>query len=125
MCASASYYKARTSQYQVGAAPGRPGKRRRPAVRFFTQPERPDPRPVLPGNPRKRYCRLEIEQGVPLEGVCLYPILDRFDWDDGTHWHNTGLWDLHKNGDGHYRRVLNEEYARALHTAGDLRVRLY
>jgi beta-glucosidase/6-phospho-beta-glucosidase/beta-galactosidase len=68
-----------------------------------------------------RECRLAIAQGVPLEGVCLYPILDRFDWDDCTHWHNSGLWDLHKNGDGHYHRVLNAEYARALYANCDLR----
>lgn len=68
-----------------------------------------------------RECRIAIERGVPLEGVCLYPILDRFDWDDHTHWHNSGLWDMQKDADGHYRRVLHEEYARALLAAGDLR----
>jgi hypothetical protein len=68
-----------------------------------------------------RESRLAIEAGVPLEAVCLYPILDRFDWDDFTHWHNSGLWDMQRNGSGHYRRVLNEEYARALRAAGDLR----
>ncbi|HEY1337772.1 MAG TPA: hypothetical protein VGF59_09695 [Bryobacteraceae bacterium] len=61
-----------------------------------------------------RESRLAIESGVPLEGVCLYPILDRFDWEDPAHWHNSGLWDMIPNGSGPYRRVLNEEYARAL-----------
>jgi hypothetical protein len=64
-----------------------------------------------------RECRAAIDQGVRLEGVCLYPILDRFDWDDATHWHNSGLWDMQRNGSGHYRRVLNREYARALRDA--------
>jgi hypothetical protein len=68
-----------------------------------------------------RECRIALERGVPLEGVCLYPILDRFDWDDHTHWHNSGLWDMHKDEGGHYRRVLNEEYADALRDASDLR----
>ncbi len=68
-----------------------------------------------------RECRIAIERGVPLQGVCLYPILDRFDWDDHTHWHNSGLWDMRRNGTGHYHRELNEEYAAALRTAGDLR----
>jgi beta-glucosidase/6-phospho-beta-glucosidase/beta-galactosidase len=68
-----------------------------------------------------RECRIAIERGVPLHAVCLYPILDRFDWEDHTHWHNSGLWDMHRDGAGHYRRVLNEEYARALRSAGDLR----
>jgi hypothetical protein len=68
-----------------------------------------------------RECRIALERGVPLEGVCLYPILDRFDWEDPTHWHNSGLWDMHRNGNGHYTRVLNEEYARSVRAAGDLR----
>jgi hypothetical protein len=55
--------------------------------------------------------------GVPLEGVCLYPILDRFDWEDPTHWHNSGLWDMRRNGAGAYVRELNEEYAAALREA--------
>ncbi len=54
------------------------------------------------------------EMGVPLEGICLYPILDRFDWNDPTHWHNSGLWDFKRGRNGHYRRVLNEEYAAAV-----------
>jgi beta-glucosidase/6-phospho-beta-glucosidase/beta-galactosidase len=60
----------------------------------------------------------EVQQalalGVGLEGVCLYPILDRFDWDDDTHWHNCGMWDLVLNGHQRYRRVLHQEYAQAL-----------
>ncbi len=58
-----------------------------------------------------------LRVGVPLEGVCLYPILDRFDWEDPTHWHNSGLWDMHNDGTGAYRRVLNPAYAEALHRA--------
>ena len=61
--------------------------------------------------------RIAIENGVPLEGVCLYPILDRFDWEDPTHWHNSGLWDMPRDEKGHYRRVLNAEYAAALREA--------
>ena len=54
---------------------------------------------------------LARQQGVPLEGVCLYPILDRFDWQDANHWHNSGLWDLPKDASGNYQRVINPEYA--------------
>jgi hypothetical protein len=57
---------------------------------------------------------LTLAAGVPLEGVCLYPILDRPDWDDLNHWHNSGLWDLQPDEDGALRRVLNREYAAAL-----------
>ena len=47
----------------------------------------------------------------------MYPILDRYDWSDFTHWHNSGLWDMQPNGHGHYRRVLNQQYADALRRA--------
>ncbi len=36
------------------------------------------------------------DAGMPLEGVCLFPIIDRMDWNDENHWHNSGLWDLVK-----------------------------
>lgn len=55
---------------------------------------------------------LAVAAGLPLEGICLYPILDRFEWNDPTHWHNSGLWDFAVEPDGTYHRVLNEEYAR-------------
>lgn len=35
------------------------------------------------------------DTGVPVEGICLYPIVDRPDWTDASHWHNSGLWDAH------------------------------
>jgi beta-glucosidase/6-phospho-beta-glucosidase/beta-galactosidase len=60
---------------------------------------------------------LAIDAGVPLEGVCLYPILDRFEWDDPTHWHNSGLWDLVRDEQDNLLRRLNEEYADALYAA--------
>jgi hypothetical protein len=49
--------------------------------------------------------------GIPLEGVCLFPILDRSDWNDPTHWHNSGLWDLARLPNGTLKRVLSGEYA--------------
>src|SRR4051794_34516109 len=55
-----------------------------------------------------------IANGVPIEGICLYPILDRHDWHNESHWHNSGLWDLARNGNGEYERVLHQEYAAAL-----------
>jgi beta-glucosidase/6-phospho-beta-glucosidase/beta-galactosidase len=57
---------------------------------------------------------LAIEAGVPLEGVCLYPIIDRFEWEDPSHWHNSGLWDFAIDADGTMHRVLNEPYAAEL-----------
>ena len=40
------------------------------------------------------------DAGIPLEGVCLFPIIDRMDWNDENHWHNSGLWDLVEQPDG-------------------------
>ena len=57
---------------------------------------------------------LAIEAGVPVEGVCLYPIIDRFEWDDPGHWHNSGLWDFDRSPEGNFVRVLNGEYAAEL-----------
>jgi beta-glucosidase/6-phospho-beta-glucosidase/beta-galactosidase len=54
---------------------------------------------------------LAMHAGVPLEGICLYPIMDRFEWTDGNHWHNSGLWDYAIAPDGTMRRVLNRPYA--------------
>ncbi|MFP5407120.1 MAG: amine oxidase, partial [Gammaproteobacteria bacterium] len=55
--------------------------------------------------------------GVPVEGLCLYPIVDRHDWNDSSHWHNSGLWDVAHDGtagERPLRRVLNSEYAATL-----------
>ncbi len=73
------------------------------------------------GSGRARWIR-EIGEEVckawhtetPLAGVCLYPILDRYDWGDRNHWHNSGLFDLVTEGDERLRRVPNAEYAAAL-----------
>ena len=57
---------------------------------------------------------LAIDAGIPLEGVCLYPIIDRFEWEDPSHWHNSGLWDFERDPDGNFLRVINEPYAAQL-----------
>lgn len=54
-----------------------------------------------------------LAQGVPIEGICLYPIIDRPDWQNLDHWHNSGLWDLLPDEAGRLRRVLVPEYAAA------------
>ena len=50
------------------------------------------------------------QQNVPIEGVCLYPILDRYDWQDTNHWHNSGLWNLQKTELSDFRRVIDPQY---------------
>ena len=57
---------------------------------------------------------IAISNGVPLHGICLYPIMDRFDWDNASHWHNSGLWDYTAEPDGTLRRTLNAPYAEEL-----------
>jgi beta-glucosidase/6-phospho-beta-glucosidase/beta-galactosidase len=38
-------------------------------------------------------CEEAMAGGVNLLGICLYPIIDRPDWDDLSNWHKSGLWD--------------------------------
>ena len=62
--------------------------------------------------------------GVGVEGLCIYPIIDRPDWDDPDHWHNSGLWDLRRRADGKLERILAEDYAESLRQAqAQLRMR--
>ncbi|NDP28007.1 MAG: hypothetical protein GZ087_11360 [Flavobacterium sp.] len=39
-------------------------------------------------------CILAKNNGVDLQGICIYPVTDRPDWDDLTRYSNCGLWDL-------------------------------
>ncbi len=59
-----------------------------------------------------RECIKAIEFGVPLRGICLYPIIDRPDWDHLHYWHHSGLWDA--DGDNPHGRLLNDAYAEAI-----------
>jgi beta-glucosidase/6-phospho-beta-glucosidase/beta-galactosidase len=54
------------------------------------------------------------ESGVPVEGLCIYPVIDRPDWDDPEHWHHSGLWDLRPGSGDRLERVACEEYLEAL-----------
>ncbi len=55
-----------------------------------------------------------LKQGIPLWGVCIYPIIDRPDWDHLTPWHNAGLWDVELKEGEPPARVLYEPFAKAL-----------
>ena len=66
-------------------------------------------------------CAALIDMDVPLLGVCLYPVIDRPDWDRMEPWHYAGLWDLEPAGEGQPpRRVLYEPYAQALVECQDM-----
>ena len=58
-------------------------------------------------------CAAVIRVGIPLWGACIYPIIDRPDWDHLHNWHRSGLWDADHTVDPP-RRVLYEPYAHAL-----------
>lgn len=51
--------------------------------------------------------------GVPVEGLCLYPIIDRPDWNDAAHWHHSGLFDIDPADPARQRR-LEPAYAAAI-----------
>ncbi len=59
-------------------------------------------------------CTAVLEAGIPLWGVCLYPIIDRPDWDHMTPWHRAGLWDAEENPGELPQRILYQPYAEAL-----------
>lgn len=41
----------------------------------------------------KAALRCQVDE-VPLEGICLYPLIDRTDWEESSRWHRSGLWDV-------------------------------
>ncbi len=56
--------------------------------------------------------RAAIRAGVPVHGICLYPILNHPGWDDDRHCHN-GLWDYASpGGDREIYKPLAHELAR-------------
>lgn len=55
-----------------------------------------------------------LRQGIPFWGVCLYPVIDRPDWDDLSYWHRSGLWDAAFTNGELPEYVLHQLYAEAL-----------
>lgn len=39
-------------------------------------------------------CSVVLKNNIPLLGCCIYPIIDRPDWDFPDVWHHSGLWDI-------------------------------
>lgn len=60
-------------------------------------------------------CADVLQKGVPLWGVCWYPIIDRPDWDHMAPWHRSGLWDadLEKMNNNVPERTLHMPTATA------------
>ncbi|MEH3086959.1 MAG: glycosyltransferase [Xylophilus ampelinus] len=53
-------------------------------------------------------------RGIPVAGLCLYPIVDRPDWQCATHWHRSGLWDVPGADTGDFARRIHQPYADRL-----------
>jgi hypothetical protein len=58
-------------------------------------------------------ARALLDEGVPLKGVCLYPILGMPEWHAPHVWARMGLWDLEADG-AELRRVIHEPMRREL-----------
>jgi hypothetical protein len=59
---------------------------------------------------------LLLERGVPLRGVCLYPILGMPEWHEQTRWTQMGLWEL-SNCESGLERVVCAPMLEALKKA--------
>ena len=64
-------------------------------------------------------CAAVLRAGLPLWGICLYPIIDRPDWDYPDQWHHPGLWDADPDQAGP-TRLLHQPSAAALREAQTL-----
>ena len=56
-------------------------------------------------------------KNIPVEGICMYPIIDRPDWEDPNFWHRSALWDLVPNAQGDLERVIEPNMLSALRCA--------
>jgi hypothetical protein len=79
------------------------------------------------GSNRPAWMRMIIQetkkilvQDIPFIGVCIYPIIDRSDWENDDHWHNSGLWDYSLGKEGRHLRVLAQDYAVEIQRAVQL-----
>ncbi|MBC7858292.1 MAG: FAD-dependent oxidoreductase [Burkholderiaceae bacterium] len=60
---------------------------------------------------------LTRQKGGDMRGICIYPVIDRPDWEDPDFWHRSGLWDVGLSGPDKLRRILSEPYATGLRQA--------
>ncbi|WP_432221940.1 hypothetical protein ACRASX_15830 [Flavobacterium sp. TMP13] len=55
-------------------------------------------------------CITARKNGVDINGICIYPITDRPDWDNLNSYSNCGIWDLDENSN----RIPHYEYINAV-----------
>jgi beta-glucosidase/6-phospho-beta-glucosidase/beta-galactosidase len=58
-------------------------------------------------------CLIAKKRGVDINGICIYPITDRPDWDNLFSYSNCGIWDLDSNGN----RIPHTDYINAVEKA--------
>jgi len=104
-----NYYP--NNQFEIGTGMVLPwhldGPRRRPFSDMLSEISRRYARPITiaetshTGSGKARWMReiaRDVEAArradVPIEGVCLYPALDRPDWEQPGSWHDSGLWSV-------------------------------
>jgi len=61
-------------------------------------------------------CEKALENGIDLRGICIYPVIDRPDWDDLSSYSNCGIWDL----DVSKNRIPYLPYLQALHRCNQI-----
>ena len=69
-------------------------------------------RPLWISHITEEVCKV-LRDGIPMWGICLYPIIDRPDWDNLNDWHHSGLWDINPEV-SMSTRILHEPSADAL-----------
>lgn len=57
-----------------------------------------------------------LRQDIPLWGICIYPVIDRPNWDHLDDWHHSGIWDMLPE-QGLKSRVLHLPSAHSLITS--------
>jgi hypothetical protein len=58
-----------------------------------------------------------LDEGIPLRGVCLYPVLGMPEWHVRHEWAHMGLWDVTMEDDGVLKRSLHRPMYEALREA--------
>lgn len=58
-------------------------------------------------------CIKILAANIPLWGICIYPVIDRPDWDYPGIWHRSGIWDIDEASD-RLNRIIYEPYAAAI-----------
>lgn len=56
-------------------------------------------------------CEAALDEGIPLRGACLYPILGMPEWHARHEWTRMGLWDCHPDGECLQRRICDSMLA--------------